>query len=150
MAILLKEITIASETQFTLHENFIQYQNILKIVVEHELRADGNWRGLLPDWANVILGQFAVHRGLSQALTDICSWTAYSTVLQHRTLDFTILLDLIQKIHQALDKLSNEEHLNIFWTATDSFTEAALSIISNLRNNSELNTNSQQLSALLE
>ncbi len=46
--------------QFTLHESFVQYERLLRIIVEHELRADVEWRGVLPDCAAVMLRQFAV------------------------------------------------------------------------------------------
>lgn len=113
------------------------------------MRVDENWRGLLPD---DLLRQFAAHLGLGKSVTDVCSWSVYPIALHKRTLDFTLLLTLIKRLPKALKKgkLPEGELIDKIWTATDSFTEAALSAICNLRNNSEINTKPQQLSALLE
>lgn len=138
-----------TESKFTLQESVVQYETLLRIVVDYELRADSNWRGQLPDY---LIRQFAAHRGLDRLVTDVCTWSVFSAAIHHRSLDFTMLLTLIQGLHTAMnDNKSNvKELIEMFWTATDSFIEAALSTICNLRNNSELNTNSEQLTALLE
>jgi BAI1-associated protein 3 len=138
--------------QFTLQESFVQYERLLRIVVEHELRADVEWRGVLPDSAAVMLRQFAAHRGLRPSVTDACCWSVYSTALHKRTLDLVVMLNLVQRLRKAINdgKLPEEELVNVFWTAADSFVVAALSSIRHLRNNSELNTKPEQLSALLE
>lgn len=122
---------------------------MLRIIVEHEIRSDESWRGLLPEY---LLRQFATKSGLNQSVADVCSWSVYSSALHKRILDFTVLLPLIQRLRKALKKgkLSDEELVNMFWTATDSFIEAALTAICNVRKNYELNTKPQQLSALLE
>lgn len=141
--------TSRTESQSTLKESFTQYERLVKIVVEYQLRTDSNWRGELPDY---LLQEFAAHRGLRQPVTDVCSWSVFSTLLHKRTLDFTMLLSLIQRLRRAIvdGKLTENDLLDVFWTATDSFVETALSAIHHLRSNSELNTNSIQLSALLQ
>ncbi|EFX82091.1 hypothetical protein DAPPUDRAFT_316637 [Daphnia pulex] len=138
--------------QFTLHESFVQYERLLRIIVEHELRADVEWRGVLPDSAAVMLRQFAAHRGLRSCVTDACSWSVYATVLHKRTLDLGMMLNLVQRLRKAINdgKLPEEELVNVFWTAADSFVVAALSAVRYLRNNPELSTKPEQLSFLLE
>lgn len=121
----------------------------MNIVVEHEIRSDANWQGQLP---NYLFSQFAAHRGLRQSVTDVCSWSVYSTALHKRILDFTLLFTLFQRLRKAFNygKLPEEELVDMFWAASDSFTEAALSVIRHFRNNPEINTSSHQISSLLE
>ena len=141
-----------TEAQFTLQESFVQYERLLRVIVEHELRSDVDWRGILPESATVMLRQFAAHRGLRLAVTDACCWSVYATALHKRTLDFSIVLGLVQRLRKAINegKLPEEELVNVFWTAADSFIAAALLVIRHLRNNSELIHKPEQLSALLE
>lgn len=141
-----------TESQFTLQESFVQYERLLRIIVEYELRSDADWRGSLPDWATVMLAQFAAHRGLRQSVTDACTWSVYSSAFHKRTLDCTVLLALLQRLRKALNdgKLPEEELVNVFWTGAESLTGAALSAIRHLRNNGELNNKPEQLLALLE
>jgi hypothetical protein len=47
-------------------------------------------------------------------------------------------------------KLPEKELIDVFWTASDSFVVAALSLLRHMRNNPELSTKPEQLSALLE
>ena len=63
-----------------------------------------------------------------------------------------MMLNLVQRLRKAISdgKLLEDELVNVFWTAADSFAAAALSAIRYLRNNPELNTKPEQLSALLE
>lgn len=141
-----------TESQFTLKESFIQYERLLRVIVEHQVRSDPEWRGSLPDPASVLLRQFAAHRGLRQAVTDACSWSVYATALHKRNLDFSMLLSLLQRLRKAINegRLPEEELVNIFWTATDTWVEAALSVIRYLRNSPELSSKPDQLLALLE
>ncbi len=141
-----------TEAQFTLQESFVQYERLLRIVVEHELRSDVEWRGIIPESAAVMLQQFAAHRGLRQAVTDACSWSVYATALHKRTLDFAMVLQLVQRLRKAINdgKLPEDELVNVFWTGADSFVGAALSTIRHLRNNCELTHKPEQLSSLLE
>uniref|UniRef100_A0A0N8EGD3 Unc-13 D n=1 Tax=Daphnia magna TaxID=35525 RepID=A0A0N8EGD3_9CRUS len=138
--------------QFTLQESFIHYERLLRIVVEHEMRGDSEWRGVIPDSAALMLRQFAAHRGLRQSVTDACLWSVYSTAFHKRTLDLSVMLGLVQRLRKAINdgKLPEEELVNVFWTAAESFSVAALSAIRHLRNNPELSTRPDQLSALLE
>lgn len=141
-----------NETQFTLQESFVQYERLLRIVVEHEMRSDNEWRGILPESVAITLRQFAAHRGLRPAVTDACSWSVYATALHKRTLDFTLLLGIIQRLKKAISdgKLPEEELVNVFWTAADTFVGAALSAIRHQRNNSELCNKTEQFTALLQ
>lgn len=133
-------------------ESYVHYERLLKIFVQHELRADLEWRGVLPDSAAVILRRFANHRGLRPSVTDVCCWSVYATTLPKRTLDFVEMLNLFRRLRMAITdgKLPEEELINIFWMASDSFVVVALSSLRHLRNNPELSTKPSQLSALLE
>ena len=140
-----------TETQFTLQESFAQYERFLRILMEHELGSNVDWCGIFPESAIVMLRQFAAHRGLPQAVTDVCCWSVYATALHKRTLDFSIMLGLVQRLRKVInDEKLPEELLNVFWTAAEYFIGAALTTIRHLRNNSEKIQRPEQLSALLE
>ena len=119
--------------------------------MEHELGSNVDWCGIFPESAIVMLRQFAAHRGLPQAVTDVCCWSVYATALHKRTLDFSIMLGLVQRLRKVInDEKLPEELLNVFWTAAEYFIGAALTTIRHLRNNSEKIQRPEQLSALLE
>ena len=140
-----------TETQFTLQESFAQYERFLRILMEHELGSNVDWCGIFPESAIVMLRQFAAHRGLPQAVTDVCCWSVYANALHKRTLDFSIMLGLVQRLRKVInDEKLPEELLNVFWTAAEYFIGAALTTIRHLRNNSEIIQRPEQLSALLE
>ena len=141
-----------TETQFTLQESFAQYERLFRILMEHELGSDVHWCGIFPESATVMLQQFAAYCGLPQAVSDVCYWSVYANALQKRNLDFSIMLGLVQRLRKAINngKLPEEELLNVFWTAAESFIGAALRTIRHLRNNLEIIQRPEQLSALLE
>lgn len=110
------------------------------------------WRGKLSETASLLLRQFAAHRGLRSAVTDVCLWSVYSAVLHRRTLDFNLVLSLLQRLRKAITgaKLPEEELNAVFWTASESFLSAVLSIVRHVRDQSDLCTNPSHLTALLE
>lgn len=142
---------VRTEAQFTLRDSFVHYEHMFRIVVEHEMRKDPEWRGHIPEAADSLLRQFAAHRGLKQSVVDDCVWSVYATALPKRTLDFVLLLNLIQRLRKAMsdDKLNEEELVAIFWSAAENFNSAALSVIRYVRNHPEVCSDGDQLAALL-
>ncbi len=109
------------------------------------------WRGGLGPSASIILRQFAAHRGLRPAVTDVCLWTAYVTVMQRRTLDFSVMHDLLLRLDSAFnDSKLPEETSQIFWAAADKFIENVLHVVRHLRSNPKLRTNPTNLISLLQ
>ena len=53
------------------------------------------------DPALLALRQFAAHRGLRASVTDVCLWSAYTSTLLRRTLDYALLHPLLQRIHKS-------------------------------------------------
>jgi len=53
------------------------------------------------DLASLALRQFAAHRGLRPSVTDVCLWSAYTSTLARRTLDYALLRPLLQRIRKS-------------------------------------------------
>lgn len=143
---------VRTEAQFTLQDSFVHYEHMFRIIVEHEMRSDADWRGRVPDTAAALLRQFAAHRGLRQSVVDDCMWSVYASVLPKRPLDFVLLLNVLQRLRKAItdEKLVEEELVTVFWSGAESFATAALSVIRYLRNHADICSDPAQLSALLE
>jgi len=143
-----------AETQFTLKQSFIQYERILRAVLECELRSDPEWRGEMPETAVVALRQFAAHRSLRPPVTDVCLWSAYTMTLSRRTLDFCLLYGLLQRIRKAIHSdqftVQVDQLSVIFWTSSETFVRDALSYIRHIRDNLHLCSSPAHLTALLQ
>jgi len=143
------------DVQFTFKENIAQYQQILRVFIEHHLRSDAEWRGHMNDLASLSLRQFAAHRGLRASVTDVCLWSTYTSTLMRRTLDYALLRSLLQRIRKSgidsVDQLNQLDAVgDIFWTAAQVFITAALTSIRHIRNNVQLRSNPAHLAALLQ
>ena len=101
--------------------------------------------------ANMILRQFAAHRGLRPAETDVCLWSIYGYVIQRRMLDFSLVYSLLMRLDKAMDhgKLP-EEIVQIFGSCSEKFVDGALRVIRHVRSYSEFNEDPSNLISLLQ
>jgi len=92
------------------------------------------------------LRQLAAQRGLSPAAVDVASWSAYTSFLGRRTLDF----DALRRLLKRLDGVEMSDELaGVFWTAAERFVGAALDSVRRLRTDPELDEDPTNLTALL-
>ena len=134
-----------------IRQSFIEYERLLRIVVEYQVRTDAEWRGVLPEAAAVALRQLAAQRGLRPLAADVCAFSVYAAALHKRQLDFVaVVAPLVVRLRKTLQEPSGqmEELVAVFFKASDQFVGTALSILRYWRGSG--NVKPDQLAALLQ
>ncbi|XP_077526534.1 BAI1-associated protein 3-like isoform X2 [Haemaphysalis longicornis] len=96
----------------------VEHQELLWIFIEHELRnlecPSYEWAGDLPAPALTILQQHAIQGDLTELQQAICRWVMYSRKHMGVSLDYALLLQLLDDLDRAWEDsdrpLSRDEH----------------------------------------
>ncbi|XP_065318308.1 BAI1-associated protein 3-like [Gordionus sp. m RMFG-2023] len=135
-------LSTKEDTNDSIEDNFSdieQHISLYKIFIEYELRrlpeylSSYHWNGNLSSKAMVIMHQHAIQGDITEIQEALCKWEAYSYAHNIYSLDFSLILKLLQNLDYTYDEnIINKDEENILSESFKSFIHNSLTSIINI------------------